>query len=345
MSITTKEETNIPSESQTGCGPVWILLLGVLMLAVPTAFYFLSPQSGKTTNAIGVSAVQNLSFGTFVAPKQQNEKQPAATKISKKKQFPNSICNLLDEEPVGSTEHPLDTPLKVAQTGKELIQKQVKDYTATIIKQERIGNKLAQRDFMFCKIRNERKNKLGKVITPLSVYLRYTAPESVKGREVLWVQGKNGNKLTARSKVPLLGWQVVPLKPTSFIAMQGQKYPITEIGIMNLAVKMIEKGERDRKQNECEVNIDRSAIIEGRPCTTIEIVHPVKRKHFEFHVARISIDDELNVPIQYASYSWPKEKGGKPVLEEKYTYKDLKLNVGLTDKDFDLKNPEYNFGK
>ena len=31
-----------------------------------------------------------------------------------------------------------------------------------------------------------------------------------------------------------------------------------------------------------------------------------------------------------------------PVIEE-YTYLNLKLNVGLTDKDFDHTNEEYNF--
>lgn len=33
----------------------------------------------------------------------------------------------------------------------------------------------------------------------------------------------------------------------------------------------------------------------------------------------------------------------KPVLEEEYTYMDVKLNVGLTDEDFDPDNKTYQF--
>ena len=47
--------------------------------------------------------------------------------------------------------------------------------------------------------------------------------------------------------------------------------------------------------------------------------------------------------IRYASWSWPTEPGGQPVLEEEYTYSDIKVNVGLTDLDFDPNNPDYSY--
>jgi hypothetical protein len=50
------------------------------------------------------------------------------------------------------------------------------------------------------------------------------------------------------------------------------------------------------------------------------------------------------VPVHYEAYDWPKQPGEPPVLLERYTYTDLKLNPGLTDADFDPKNPEYKFG-
>ena len=34
---------------------------------------------------------------------------------------------------------------------------------------------------------------------------------------------------------------------------------------------------------------------------------------------------------------------GEPVLEEEYTYTDVRVNVGLTDLEFDPDNPEYDF--
>jgi hypothetical protein len=57
----------------------------------------------------------------------------------------------------------------------------------------------------------------------------------------------------------------------------------------------------------------------------------------------VFIDDELQVPIRYAAYGWPETEGGKPTLEEEYTYLDVALNVGLTSADFDPSNPAYDF--
>ncbi|MGH7927183.1 MAG: DUF1571 domain-containing protein, partial [Candidatus Binatia bacterium] len=85
------------------------------------------------------------------------------------------------------------------------------------------------------------------------------------------------------------------------------------------------------------------AKINGRICTLLEVRHPVPRPYFDFHIARVFIDDELNVPIRYAAYTWPQQEGAEPPVIEEYTYLDLKLNVGLTDADFDPDNSSYNF--
>ena len=42
-------------------------------------------------------------------------------------------------------------------------------------------------------------------------------------------------------------------------------------------------------------------------------------------------------------YGWPTQAGGQPPLVEEYTYRDVRVNVGLTDADFDPENPNYNF--
>ena len=60
-------------------------------------------------------------------------------------------------------------------------------------------------------------------------------------------------------------------------------------------------------------------------------------------MARIYLDDQLNLPIRYEAYDWPDQPGDKPVLLEEYTYVNLKINQGLTDADFDVHNPQYGF--
>ena len=59
----------------------------------------------------------------------------------------------------------------------------------------------------------------------------------------------------------------------------------------------------------------------------------------DFYAGRLVlwIDDELQLPIQVDLY----DHEGK--LYEHYEHHDLEVNVGLTDADFDPKNPAYNF--
>ena len=75
-------------------------------------------------------------------------------------------------------------------------------------------------------------------------------------------------------------------------------------------------------------------MVNKRSTTCIRVYHPVPRDNFQFHIAKVFIDDELGVPIRYEAYTWPKQPGGEPVLDEEYTYLDVKINVGFTDADF-----------
>lgn len=240
-------------------------------------------------------------------------------------------------------DHPLDPALQIARDGLEHIRRDVADYECTLVKRERVGNTLNDYEYMFARVRN-RKTENGQVVTPLSVYLRFLKPDSVKGQEVLWVEGKNNGKLLGHQ-----GGRLGKLTPSVWLdphgpfAMKGNRYPITEMGVENLVTKLIEKGERDRKRDECEVQFYKEAKINGRSCTLLEVKHPVPRDYFDFHIAQIYIDNELNVPVRYAAYSWPEGGSDKPILLEEYTYLNMKVNVGLTDAHFDEYNKEYGF--
>ena len=99
----------------------------------------------------------------------------------------------------------------------------------------------------------------------------------------------------------------------------------------------------DEQAAEMERDLE-GAKIEDRACTCIQVVHPVPRRNFLFHIARIYVDDELNIPIRYEAHDWPRGKDGRPELIEEYTYLDFTPNDKLNDSDFDVRNPNYNFG-
>jgi hypothetical protein len=204
-----------------------------------------------------------------------------------------------------------------------------------------VGGVMPEMQYANVKIRN-RKTSNGKLVTPMGVYLNFLKPGAVKGREVIWVEGANDGKLVAHES-GLKGVINVYLDPNGYLAMRGQRRPITDIGIENLVIKMIESGVRDRNHRECEVQVYKNAKILDRACMMIEVVHPLKRDHFDFFRARVYFDNELGIPTRYASWSWPTQPGGDPVLEEEYTYLNVELNVGLTDRDFDVANAAYRF--
>ncbi len=231
-------------------------------------------------------------------------------------------------------DHPIDASLEIARRVQKHIAHDIKDYTCIFIKQERVGGELISPQYIDAKFRQD----------PQSVYFKFLNPDDVKGREVIYAAGANDGKLLARegSGVKrLIG--MVRLEPTSALAMAGQKYPINNAGMAFLTKRLIEVAEQDRKYGEVEVHFYKDAKVGDRNCLLIEVIHPVPRRVFLFHKAVIYIDQELQVPIHYAAYLWPKKPGEEPPLDESYTYANLKLNVGLTDADFDYKNPKYGF--
>jgi hypothetical protein len=238
--------------------------------------------------------------------------------------------------------HPLDPALRLARRGLERMDQEIIDYTATLVRRERIDGQLKEAEFSAIKIRNPRVDATGKQI-PFSIYMRVEKPSTLEGREALYVQGQNGNKIVGHEGQGVLKHLVVDLDPDGTLAMRGNRYPIYEAGVRNLIVKLLEKGERDRKREECEVKFFKNAQINGRKCTVMQVIHPEKRDYFDFHKVQIFIDNEHQIPIRYASWSWPTEADGKPVLEEEYTYVDFTPNVGLTDADFSRSNKAYKF--
>lgn len=260
--------------------------------------------------------------------------------------------------------HALDPLLAIAKQALANHSKEHRDYTAKLIKRERIGDKLYPESVMALKLmyradtepsgangdaNPDSDTNADVAARKVSVYLRGLEPKSQEGREVIWVEGKNDNKMTAH-EAGILGMLTVELAPNSRLAMIGNRYSITEIGLEKLLRKLIERGERDRQLGPATVRVTEDVMLGKQKCKLFEIIHESptaivdgKKVEFEFNVAKIYIDEANQVPIRYVSYAWPKTEGGELELLEDYVYEDLSFNVGLTDEDFSPKNPNYRF--
>jgi hypothetical protein len=225
--------------------------------------------------------------------------------------------------------HPLAQPLQHAYDAR-LALDGLTDYEATFMKQEMIGRRL-NKSVMRLKFRQE----------PYSVYMLFDAPH--KGREVIYVAGLNNGQLLAHETGLKALAGTVQLAIDSPTAMEGNRHPITMVGLRNLIDRVIEQWELEAQYGEVDVQYrPKNRIGENIECKVIESSHPRPRKQFKFHLTRLFIETATGYPIRVEQYGFPQE-GQEPPLLEEYTYYKLQANPGLTNADFDAKNPKYKF--
>ncbi len=210
----------------------------------------------------------------------------------------------------------------------------VADYTCKFYKRERIRGRLTPLHVMEMKARTQ----------PKSIYFKFEEP--YKGREAIYVEGRNEGKVLAHD----VGFTkflagTLELEPTSARAMAENRHPITDAGIGALIDIVSRRWTAELSPDESILVFDENMTIGPRRCLMVESIHPRRCDQFLFYKVRLFIDSELNLPIRFEGYDWPREEGGSPELVEEYSYIDLKLNVGLGDADFDSANRLYSFGR
>jgi len=217
--------------------------------------------------------------------------------------------------------------LKIVGESHRALQS-VKDYSATFSKKEVVGKKLIKQT-MQLKMRQR----------PFSVYLKFATPH--KGREVIYVDGRNGGKLVAHGTgfQKILG--TLKLKPTSKMVMKENRYPITQIGIFRMLESVVERWEKHPTNSR--VRYFPNAKLGKLSVRVIQVIHPKRSVETPFHMTRLYIDNKTRLPIRVQQYGFPRKSGGQPPLIEEYTYSNVKTNIGLGSQDFDHKNPGYNY--
>ena len=211
----------------------------------------------------------------------------------------------------------------------------LRDYTCKFFKRERAGDGgLSDPHVLAMKV----------LTRPRSIYFKFLSPSP--GREAIWADGRNdGKALVHDVGLGRLLAGTLRLDPLSPMAMEGCRHPITEAGLGPMIAQINDRWAVEMVPGETVVAIESGALIEGRPCTLIESRHTRRDPDHLFHMVKVYIDDEHELPIRFEGYDWPLASGGPAVLMEEYTFDDLRLDVGLTDADFDPENREYHFGR
>lgn len=278
---------------------------------------FGTPSFGKVIVCVGLLSL----FPAFVLSAAQTGTKKPPQSVAKR---PSTAS-----KDKGKT-HPLTPVIRLANESLEAVEK-LKDYEVTFSKREVIKRSLQPTQTMRLKVRKK----------PFSVYMRFKKPHA--GREVIYFTGRNnGNLLAHETGIGgLVG--TVELAPTSDRALSESKYPITSTGMAKMLEPVIAQWKAETKYGEIDVKYYPNATLGKTKCKVVETTHPQPRRQFRFHMTRLYIDKETNLPVRLEQFGFPVRSGAKPPLLEQFTYTDIKTNVGLKDIDFDTRNPKYKF--
>lgn len=202
----------------------------------------------------------------------------------------------------------------------------INDYTGIMYKQERIGKKMYPKETIFFKFAK-----------PFKVYMKWIK-DPYKNREMIYVEGWNDNKIKAHEG-GLMGVVSVNLDPKGSMAMKGNRHPVTDMGIGNL-LKVVQTNVNRAKKNGDSITVIKSGEekVFGVDSIKLEATFPQEKdKGYYCYRAVFWVDKDKKLPIKIMVYDWDNQ------LVEDYSYENLKFNVGLTEKDFDPSNKEYNF--
>jgi hypothetical protein len=227
-------------------------------------------------------------------------------------------------------EHPLIPAIQLARQSRDVLQ-QVRDYEATLIKQELINGRMVSQRIQM-RIQEE----------PFSVYLKYDAPSP--GREVLFVQGQNNNQLLVHDPgglAALAGTLSLPIDSPQVLA--ENRHVVSDLGMRRMIEMVIAQWELESKYGEIDLKFYPNAKMGNASCEVIESIHPRPRKQFPYHMSRVFIEKQTRLPIRIENYAFPQQAGQPAALVEEYTYLNVKTNVGLTAADFDRQNQKYQF--
>ena len=224
----------------------------------------------------------------------------------------------------GSTQEKID-PEKWVKQAEETYDK-LDSYTAIFHKQERVNGKLLEEETILLRFKK-----------PFKVYMEWIK-DPYKGREVLYVEGWNENQIKAHEGGRITRIVTLNLNPGSFMAMKGNRHPVTDTGIGHLIKIIGENIRRKMKAGEFKLLEPGEETVYRRKTRKVEILFERDRtKGYYGYRVIVNLDEEKKVPIKIQIYDWDDQ------LVESYGYENLDLNAGLMDADFDPKNPKYRF--
>ena len=297
-------------------------------------------KANGTAVAIALGAVLFLQLESPPRPAGADSTRFVATKSA-----PVVAIRKIETPPNDENLTPEQLAERVLQKKVELLNKgiafltQTPDYIAQFSKLEVVSGELLEEQTIQLKLTHK----------PFSVYMKWLDYDT--GREVIYGDELNASNLLVHPG----GWKArlpaISMEPDSSLAMAESRHPITQIGLLNLAKKIVEAHRQDlahKSLARCEQTEDQS--LNGRNCHCFVTEYSDAKRSKEYRKSIVLIDQEWSVPLFIKNFGWPTdnvtavgEELDTATLVEQYTYADVKFRANLTTFDFDRANEDYGF--
>jgi hypothetical protein len=198
---------------------------------------------------------------------------------------------------------------------------EIADYTGVWIltaEQEGLTVQLGQATFKFRK--------------PFDVYLEWDAATAA-----LYRRGWNADRVRVRTTMaglPVIG----DVEPEAYLGQPGLRYSITAFGLNQLVERTQTQLLEGWLQDELEARFLGVRTYTGQSCYVFEFVFPNRRwRVYPYYRMVVHWDIAQRVPIKLQLFDWNDR------LAEGHAFHHLRLNVSLSETDFDAANPDYDF--
>ncbi|MBT3223293.1 MAG: DUF1571 domain-containing protein [Proteobacteria bacterium] len=175
---------------------------------------------------------------------------------------------------------------------------------------------------------------------PGDLYAHWIAGSGV-GREILYREGSNDGRMAVKEKSWL---PIINLDPEGRLATRNSRHPFPNLALTHPIKAVIEDHERvgaDRERLRPEVEDLGMVDVSGEAARCFD---STMRKDLDptFYASRVKVcfSTKTHLPLSLQNYNI---EDGELRLVEDYRYENVRLNQGLTDKDFDTDNEAYGF--
>ncbi len=203
-------------------------------------------------------------------------------------------------------------PLAFLETCIRRYDREVKGYTCTLRKQERIDGRLERSEVIDVAFRED----------PFSVRMKWKEGAR-RAAATLYVKGQNKDQILVRPAGVLSVAGIVQRDPNGSDAKKGGRYPLTEFGIKIGMQRTLASWEAARKAKTLHIEylgVKRIKEAGDRPCWVLRRTGYQKAE--EDGIAELTIYVEKQTWLQVGSII----KGSEGQLIGEYFFRDIKLN-------------------